>query len=199
MATQTDATNYNWSTYPHSLYGGEPRQGVRKLTKEAYVKKVQDLLEECRRPMDDLRETSMKRPLTERELETAFDLLYDAADLLKRYRKDMKATKDDATLQANEDGWVRGYMKDLILYGIGTTAEIRLMRDEPLATLSGRPMRGDVIQVRMLDRSRRNDDVPLFNWLEVDEFFWDQDYIRAEYEYNEEGNLPYDTTRITRD
>jgi len=203
MNTQTmtygDARNYNWSSYPHPLYGGQPSQTTTKLTKEAYRAKVQMLLDECRAQIDELRNTSMRRPLNEEELESAFDVLYDAADLLKGYKKTLNAPIDDTLLIVNQENWVKPYMKDLILYGIGTTAEVKLVKNEPLFTKSGKPVEGEVIKVRMLSHDRRSEDVPLYNWLEVDQFFWDQDYIAADYDYAESGYLPYDPSKITKD
>jgi len=202
MTTQTmtygDARNFNWSSYPHPLYGGQSVGSNKKLKESAYRTKIQALLDECRQQIDELREKSMKRPLSEEELETAFDVLYDAADLLQGYQKTINARQDDPLLISNQENWVKPYMKDLILYGIGTTAEIRLQKSVPLFTKSGKPVEGDVIKVRMLSRDMRRDDVPLYNWLEVDQFFWDQDYIAADYDYTESGYLPYDPSKITQ-
>lgn len=196
--TYGDATNYNWSSYPHPLYGGQPTRSNSKLSREAYRAKVQYLLDECRILMDELREKSMKMPLTEDELETAFDVLYDAGDLLQGYQKTLNARQDDSLIIDNEEKWVKPYMKDLILYGIGTTAEIRRQKGESLYTKTGKPVEGDVIKVRMLSYDKRSDNVPLYNWLEVDQFFWDQDYIAADYDYTDSGYLPYDPSKITK-
>lgn len=196
--TYGNASNYNWTSYPYPLYGGQPTQQESKLTKEAYKAKVQMLLDECREQIDDLREKSMRTSLNEEELETAFDVLYDAADLLTAYKNTLNAPKNDTLLISNQEKWVKPYMKDLILYGIGSTAEIRQQKNEKLFTKSGKQVDGDVINVRMLPADRRSEDVPLYNWLEVDQFFWDRDYFKADEEYSQSGYLPYDTSKITK-
>lgn len=197
MVTYGNATNYNWSTYPHPLYGGRTSNDNQRLTKEGYMKKVQLLLDDCRQQIEDLRDKSMRIPLKEEELEQAFAVLYDAADLVRSYQKKTKCQRDEPLVRTNQDNWILPYMKDLILYGVGSTAEITEIRGEPLETLTGKRVVGNIIRVRILPIERRSNDVPLYNWLEVDEYFWDQDYKRAEYEYTEYGYLPYDEKDIT--
>jgi len=195
MVTYGDATNYNWSAYPHQMYGGKT-PGSNLLTKDAYMKKVQMLLADCREQMEQLRDKSMRMPLNEQEIEESFAVLYDAADLIRSYKKNTKADSNESLVYNNEEKWIRPYMKDLILYGVGSTAEIYEIRNEPLETLSGNRVVGNIIKVRYLPFEKRRCDVPLYNWLEVDDYFWDQDYKKAEYEYNEYGILPYERDRI---
>ena len=167
----------------------------RKLTKAQYIAAIESNIRQSKEDIEHLRRLSARQELTEQELEEAFAALHDALDMLEHYKKNMKVTSDELTKRHEE--WLRLYMSDLILYGVGATADIRRIYDENLTSKTGNKIGGYVIQVRMIPIDRQTSETPLYNWNEVDRFFWDKDYTAAIDEYHYNGNLPYDDRAIT--
>lgn len=167
-----------------------------KVTREVFVSKTQTNLHEIRESMDALREKSSRVELTEDELKSAFDNLYDAKDYLVYYAKHIingtstkAASSSEEELYRNGASWVKSYMHDLVEYGVGTTAEIRRFRNEHLKSATGADVgAGDEINVRFLNGDLRSSNVILKNWLEVDSWFWEKDHQREydEYQYHSE-------------
>jgi hypothetical protein len=166
-----------------------------RLTKTQYVAAIEANIREAKADIDTLREMSASRTLGERELEDAFACLYDVLDLLEHYKKSMKVTDDEFT--RSNSSWLRLYMSDLILYGVGAMADIRTRYDTELQSKTGNKIGGMVVEVRMLPYDRQTPDVPLYNWNQVDKFFWDRNYEDELDAHYYDGRLPYDETTIT--
>lgn len=178
-----------------------------KVTREVFVTKTQTNLHEIRESMDALREKSSRVELTEDELKSAFDNLYDAKDYLEYYAKHIiNGTTSKAVSSSEEEfyrngaNWVKSYMHDLVEYGVGTTAEIRRFRNEHLKSATGADVgAGDEIIVRFLNGDLRCSNVILKNWLEVDSWFWEKDHQREydEYQYHLECDGWYSSSQRT--
>jgi hypothetical protein len=160
------------------------------LTKEEFVRVTETNLNEIRCSMDELRDKSRDALLPEKELENAFNCLYDAKDLLDFYAKQLSATEEADAFLANEWKWVRSYMSDLVEIGVGMNAEIRRVTNYTLKSRNGTPVgQGDEIEVRHVPSTRTHRGIIYRNWIEVDRTFWLKDH-NAELSEYERGETP---------
>lgn len=154
-----------------------------KVPKSKFTRIISEDLKEIFENMNDLRKKSVDGALSERELEQAFDYLYDAKELLEFYLVEMKLREKDAFLK-KEWKWVSNYMNDLVEYGVGPYAEIKRHRNPSLKNKMGNVVGdGDEIRVMFLPPDQRSDEVILRNWLEIDEKFWQEDHYHRYDEY----------------
>lgn len=166
------------------------------LKKDDFIKKIETNLEEIRYNLDQLREMSRVNLLSEKELEEAFNNLYDARDLLDFYTKQMKTTEYNDTLLKQQWTWVRDYMKDLIEFDVGRHAEIHRVVNFNLTNRNGTVIgEGEEIQVRHITTDQADPSLVVYNnWLEIDSAFWLKDHHTELLEYkqdNKYGNTDY--------
>ena len=158
------------------------------LSKEELIKKIEANLGEIQNNMDELRGMSQANILPEKDLEEAFNNLYDAKDLLEFYANQTKATENEDALLKREWPWVRHYMSDLIEFGVGENAEIRRTTDYKLKSRSGAVVgQGEVIEVRHLPVGRGDRGTVVYNWVEVDPVFWMRDHHADLLDYEQGG------------
>lgn len=196
FVTYADQTNYNWTTYPHPLYKGGASK--KNLTKTQLLTRTEQALESKRKEIEMLRDMSMRSMLTEEEMEAAFDTLYDAADIVRNYKKVMPLSEQDKIIQ-HENNWILPYMSDLILFGVGPYAEVREESDEEYSKMSEDKKKNTtrmLVSVRYLPKERIGVDVPLYNWLAIDPYFWDKNYTAEAEQYEETGVLPYEPEMV---
>ena len=147
------------------------------LNKEEFIKRIETNLREIQNNLDELREMSRANLLPEKELEEAFNNLYDAKDLLDFYANQTKATENEDALLKREWLWVRQYMSDMIEFGVGTNAEIRRSTNYTLKSRSGAVVgQGEVIEVRHIPVGQGDRGTIVYNWVEVDPAFWMKDH-----------------------
>lgn len=168
----------------------QPASTCGRLSRSEFIKNIDDNLKEIYDSMNELRARSQDTTLPEADLEKAFDNLYDAADLLHFYAKNLNVQPDTDTYLVGEWKWVRDYMSDLVEYGVGNTAEIRRVTNYNLKSKNGTPVgQGDEIEVRHVQPDRRHRGVTLRNWMEVDKVFWLRDHDKELSDY-ERGETP---------
>jgi hypothetical protein len=167
------------------------KAGRATLNKEEFIKKIETNLEEIRSNMDELRELSRANLLSEKELEEAFNNLYDAKDLLDFYANQTKKSENKDALLKSQWNWVRNYMSDLVEFGVGTNAEIRRNVNYKLKSRNGAVVgQGEVIEVRHLPPDQGGRSTIYYNWVEVDPSFWMRDHQADLLDYEQGG--PYD-------
>lgn len=155
-----------------------------KVSRQVFVQKIEDELGDLRNEIDVLREKSINVTLSDKELENAFNCLYDARDYLKFYETQLNADpKTDPFLQ-REWNWVRRYMSDLIEYGVGDRAEICKAICYNLKSKNGTDVgQGDEIQVTTTSPTRRHCGIIYRNWMEVDRVFWTREHDKEMSDY----------------
>lgn len=160
------------------------------LTKEEFVRTIETNLQEIRGIMDELRNQARVGLPPEKDLESAFNCLYDSKDLLDFYAKQLSATEENDAFLKKEWLWVREYMSDLVEFGVGTNAEIRRVTNYTLKSRNGTHVgQGDEIEVRHIPSTRGHRGIIHRNWLEVDKTFWLKDHNADMSDY-ERGETP---------
>lgn len=164
------------------------------LTKEEFVRVIETNLQEIRFTMDELRDKSRANLLPEKDLENAFNNLYDAKDLLDFYAKQLVVSEENDTFLKSEWTWVKDYMNDLVEFDVGTNAEIRRVTNYTLKSRNGSLVgQGDEIEVKHIPANRGHRGTIYHNWMEIDRTFWIKDHNEELLDYERgETHRPMD-------
>jgi len=147
-------------------------------TKEEFVGRTVAKLTKLYNEKNEYQELSKKRDLTDEEVQYVFNIFYNAKDLIECYAKKMELTEEDE-LMKKESEWVRTEMENFLEGTVGPLFDVRKECD--YISDKGEKVKGTSVSVKKIPFVRQHQSVVLYNWLQVDEWFWLIDH-RAELE-----------------
>lgn len=158
-------------------------QPGKRLTKSEFLEKIQTNLEECHHDMNALIEKSKTAMLSANDIESMFDTLYDAKDLINFYYTQLKLETDDE-LVTKEKSWAQKHMEELVECHVGCSAEIKCFKNKDIKSKNGNSVgEVDEIRVRFVPYERSSQVIIMRNWMEVDRWFWTKNHSQDLEDY----------------
>lgn len=130
---------------------------------------------------------SQERALTITEVQYIMNNTYNGKMWVQKYKKNMKLNNDD-DFSAKESEWIRNEMRYIMQNIIGSNYEIK--KTNHYVSHNGDVVKGNTVSINQTKLDRIHHMTFLYNWLEIDEWFWLTDYrkVLENYEVNMKEN-----------
>ena len=121
-------------------------------------------------------ELSQERDLTITEIQYTMNNMYNAKMWVQNYKKNMKLNNDD-DFSAKESEWIRNEMRNIMQNIIGSKYEIK--KTNQYVSHNGDVIKGNTVSINQTKFDRIHHMTFLYNWMEIDEWFWLTDHRKV--------------------
>jgi hypothetical protein len=153
---------------------------TRQMTKLELTGSIANMSSNYYVKISKLRKIYQQRGLTQDEIESMFDYLYDAKDAIVHYSKQNQLEEPDDFVEKESD-WILNDMNYLIENIVKGRYSVVSQYDAELKTTTGKVIGGERITIQETTENNTQKTI-LKNWLKIDKWFWSKNY-ENEYEH----------------